>query len=195
MFSGRWRRLNPEVKTFLIMIITGTVAAVLGGAATYFYNRLAHRADKRETITAEEHAAEIDRRERSEKRMTEMELQLAVMSAEAKPVQAFMLQVAINKMTHFHTERMDELLSKVGPPSTLTADEEVELETLRQERMVEVHDVVDREEQILAEMFPLQRELAEIELAKIEDGTIGKTVMQRVIAPVPSDAKPQGKKS
>lgn len=104
-----------------------------------------------------------------DRRLTELERKQALLEATALPIAAAFLKMAIAKLTHFHTPRMDELLIKVGPPNILTDEELKELTILREERMVEVSDKVDESEKIIAKILPDLIALEKLEAVKLKE--------------------------
>lgn len=169
--------MDPTLKGILI----GCLMTLIG----FGFSRLGKRQDKK---------SEADDKERQESRQTISELrrgqtlleqQMAVIMAEAKPVAAFMQQLAIKSMTHAHTPETDKLLTKIGPPMTLTEEEIPELADALKKRIEDVDDLVDEKERIYARIFPDLIRLTKIET---EEGVRG-VETTAVLVKVPVDVK------
>jgi len=91
----------------------------------------------------------------SDARITALEQEIAKMNLAVQPLSAAFQAVLIKQLTHIHTPELDALLVKLGPPVTLTAEEEVRLSTLLKERTTDMHDEIDDSEREAAEMLPL----------------------------------------
>jgi hypothetical protein len=61
----------------------------------------------------------------------------------------------MKQLTHYHTPRLDLLLSKLGPPFMLTAEEEHELYNLLDIRTRDMGSEIDSSEREAAAMLPL----------------------------------------
>lgn len=158
----------------LLKLLPAFVAALLSfAAAAYWFHRLARKeaAGKLAAATALQND-----------RIVELERQLAVMRAEAQPISAAFQAMLIKKLTHLHTPVLDALLVKLGPPLTLTTDEELRLTEALKQRVVDLDAEIDELERDAATMLPLvmKRVRAEQELAT-DSSTIGD--LQIVIVP------------
>jgi hypothetical protein len=119
-----------------------------------------------------------------DKRVTELERQMAVLMAEAKPINAYVQAMAIAKLTHFHTPETDKLLAKVGARERLSGSDVERLAHALKERESVVDSEVDEEERIWARILPDIIRLAKIEADRLASGTVPVDVL-RVIVPSP----------
>jgi hypothetical protein len=87
-------------------------------------------------------------------RMTEIERSLNTIRQVIVPISMAFQEELVNDLTHFHTPEMDELMKKLGPPPTLTGDEEARLEILLDERTRDMGDKITAEERDAARMLP-----------------------------------------
>lgn len=85
-------------------------------------------------------------------RVADLERQHAIIGQAILPINALVQAALIKELTHFHEPRTDQLLEKLGPPSTLTEDEMIELET-----RLEIRETV-----VDAEISPRERGAARI---------------------------------
>lgn len=136
--------MNPLVQGVLLL----AAATVVGLLTTWFW--------KRNT------AADVDKR-----RITDLEKQMAVLTAEAQPINAYVQAMAIAKLTHFHTPETDELLAKVGANERLSEPDVEKLAAALKEREGVVDSEVDEEERIWARIFPDIVRLAKIEAERL----------------------------
>lgn len=77
-------------------------------------------------------------------RVTEVESKLALVNQAVVPISTAFQAILIKELTHFHTPEMDALMVKLGPPNTLTAEEEERLAEMLKERS-EGPDIPDSE--------------------------------------------------
>ena len=96
-------------------------------------------------------------------RIKELEKQLAVISAAVVPISTAFQAVLIKELTHMHTPRLDALMLKIGPPSTLTEDEEEEMAHLLRERATDMGNLITDSERDAALMLPMVIKRARIE--------------------------------
>lgn len=136
--------MSPLVQGALLLL----AAAALTFLATWFWKRSAVK--------------DVDKG-----RITKLEQQLAVLMAEAQPINAYVQAMAIAKLTHFHTPETDELLAKVGANKRLSEPDVQRLATAMKEREVVVDSEVDEEERIWARIFPDIVRLAKIEAERL----------------------------
>lgn len=136
--------MSPLVQGILLL----TTGATLTFLATWFWKRNA--------------AKDVDKG-----RISELEKQMAVLMAEAQPINAYVQAMAIAKLTHFHTPQTDELLAKVGANTRLSEPEVEQLATALKEREGVVDSEVDEEERIWARIFPDIVRLKQIEAERL----------------------------
>lgn len=101
-------------------------------------------------------------------RLSALEQQMAVLTAEAQPINAYVQAMAIAKLTHFHTPETDKLLAKVGTNTRLSEPDVEKLALALKQREVVVDSEVDEEERIWARIFPDIVRLARIEAERLE---------------------------
>lgn len=108
--------------------------------------------------------------EKMRERITELERQLAVIGSTVEPISTAFQALLIKQLTHFHTPELDALLVKLGPPYTLTADEELRLATLLEQRTRDMGEQIDDSERDAAKMLPMiiKRVRAESALAALD---------------------------
>jgi len=84
--------------------------------------------------------------------------QLLMLGTAVQPLTAAMASMLVKALTHYHSPETDALLAKVGPPNTLTMEEEKRLGKTMQERSVDMADVIS----------PLERNAAQLLLLIVE---------------------------
>lgn len=136
--------MNPLTQGVLLL----TAGTALGLLVTWFWKRNA--------------AKDVDK-----SRITELEKQMAILTAEAKPINAYVQAMAIQKLTHFHTPQTDELLARVGANEKLSELDVEKLAAALREREVTVDSEVDEEERIWARIFPDIVRLKQIEAERL----------------------------
>jgi hypothetical protein len=103
-------------------------------------------------------------------RVDVLDKQLALMGQTVAPISTAFQSVLVKELTHFHTPVLDALLVKIGPPSTLTPDEEVEMAKLLKQRTVDMGDQITEQEREAAEILPLIIKRAKAEQAALDAG-------------------------
>jgi len=116
-----------------------------------------------------------------EKRLVELEKQLALVSAAVVPISTAFQAILIKELTHFHTPELDALMRKIGPPSTLTEDEERRMAVLLEAREIDMADEISSSERDAARMLPMV-----IRRAKAEATSSEETVALVVSIPIAS---------
>src|SRR5688572_30207802 len=106
----------------------------LAAALGYGFSRIGASRDRKSKRVLEDEAEAIKEVKKQKEIVAELTTKMAVLEAEAKPIHAAYLAALVSKATHFHTPRMDYLISRLNPPSSLTDDEREELEAAIQER-------------------------------------------------------------
>jgi hypothetical protein len=107
---------------------------------------------KARMLAAEELAKE---RQKGLDRITELELKLALISQTVVPINLAMQAMLIKELTHYHTQEMDELLVKVGPPNILTEVEEARLSVMLVERTADMGPLISPRERDAAVILPI----------------------------------------
>ena len=114
----------PLNETELLTLLNAIFGAALVFVSTlYWVGRKASHAKAAAATKAAEAVA---------LRVTSLEGKLALVDQAVVPISAAFQAILIKELTHYHTPEMDELLTKVGPPSTLTASEIDDLARLLQ---------------------------------------------------------------
>jgi hypothetical protein len=87
-------------------------------------------------------------------RLNEMEVKFATVNQAIIPISTAFQAILIKELTHYHTPEMDELMRKVGPPNTLTEDEEIRLAELLRERTLDMGPLISDSERDAALILP-----------------------------------------
>jgi hypothetical protein len=98
------------------------------------------------------------------RRTAELEKQIAVLGQAVQPISVAFQSMLIKELTHFHTPVMDDLMTRIGPPSTLTVEEETELAAALKERAEDPGQHIPQSEREAALMLPyvIRRAKAEV---------------------------------
>lgn len=148
--------LGGELRSAMISV--GLLVA--GGAVTFLATL--YWTKRRERLAGEE---------RTNQRIIDLEKQLATLGATVVPISTAFQALLVKELTHMHTPRMDELLAKIGPPTTLTEAEEEELAAGLAQRAEDMGDLIDESEREAAMLLPLviKRAKREAEAAPASD--------------------------
>jgi hypothetical protein len=138
-------QVNP-VPPILINVALLALSACLGFLAQrYFAGRKETREDTQKV--AEEHKTTVAR-------IAELETKLALVNAAVVPISTAFQAILIKELTHFHTPEMDALMVRVGPPTTLTPEEEARLAVMLKERMDDMGPDISDSERGAAMILP-----------------------------------------
>lgn len=118
-----------------------------------------------------------------EKRVDDLEKSMVVVNQVAQPLNQMYLAMLVKQLTHLHTPQLDGLLAKIGPPSLLTPDEEVEMAALLKERAEVLDGQIDESERDAAIMLPLVLKRAKREIEEMTINPVELTVVATLIAP------------
>jgi len=121
---------------FLAALASSVVAAMLAVAGAVYLSRRKQAQDKDERVRT-------------------LELQIALLTQQVSPLWTAAQAILIKQMTHYHAPELDALLRKIGPPVTLTAQEEHRLYVLLEERTKDMGALIDSSERDAAAMLPL----------------------------------------
>ena len=103
-------------------------------------------------------------------RLADLEGKLALVNAAVIPISTAFQAILIKELTHFHTPEMDALLVKVGPPNTLTGDEETRLAVLLAERTKDMGPKISDSERDAASILPAVMRRARKEQEMLQTG-------------------------
>jgi hypothetical protein len=142
--------INP-ISPWVVNGVEIVLTAALGFAATAFWRwrRNAERA------AAKAKKANDDLIAAMQAQISAQEGKLLMLGASVQPLTAAMAAMLVKSLTHFHMPRTDLLLSRVGPPNMLTADEEHELRELLRVRSAETAEAILPLERNAADLLPL----------------------------------------
>jgi hypothetical protein len=154
--------LIPSVNDVPPIVVNAALALLSGGCGLlvtlYFTTR--KEAVTKAAVIAEGH-------EKMKDRVTELERTLAQVNAQVIPISTAFQAILIKELTHFHTPEMDALMVKIGPPNTLTPDEEKRLAALLVERTKDMGPEISDSERDAAAILP-----AVMKRSRIEQETI-----------------------
>lgn len=149
--------MDPATRALFNSVAVAVLGAILSFAAAWFWF------NKNKAVAEAKRLAE----EQSElqKRVMDLESQLSSVKQAVQPISAAFQAILIKELTHFHTPELDELLTRVGPPSTLTPEEESRMAELLAARAKDLNGRIDEYEREAAVMLPmvLRRTKREIE--------------------------------
>jgi hypothetical protein len=134
--------------------IVNGVELVLGAGLTFLASAYWRWRRKSDAVAAK-NAATI---KALQEQLTVQQGQLQMLGVAVQPLTAAMASMLVKSLTHYHTPDTDVLLAKVGPPNTLTQEEEEDLRGLMNERSN------DR----AARISPLERNAAQLLLLIVE---------------------------
>lgn len=100
-------------------------------------------------------------------KIASMEQQVALVSSQVVPISAAFQAMIIKDLTHDHTPELDLLMTKVGPPSTLTEDEQHRMLELLTHRMDDLNIMMPESEREKAKILPFVMKMAQEEARAI----------------------------
>lgn len=98
-----------------------------------------------------------------DKEIAGIKWELQELRVTAKPITDAMTQMLVDKLTHFHTPELDDLMAR---RDHLTPTEVKRMEQLLEEREVDMHGEIDDAERLAAKMLPLAIQLGKLEAIK-----------------------------
>lgn len=116
------------------------------------------------------------------KRIDDLEKQVGLVGQAVVPLSAAFQAILVRELTHLHTPQLDELLTRIGPPSALDEEEEAELFRLLKERADELDGSIPELERDAATMLPLVMKRVKVEMAAT-DVPVGLTVVTTPLEP------------
>jgi len=160
-----------------IAILGAFLSLIVGGLLFY-----ANTKQRTAAAIAEAHTKLIGR-------VVELEKNLALVNQAVVPISAAFQAILIKDLTHFHTPEMDNLLAKIGPPLTLTAQEAARLEVLLAARARDVDNLISEQERDAARMLPMvmRRVLADRDMTGMEAEPLVRMIVTQQVA---IDVKP-----
>ena len=141
--------MNLKISDFNEYLSQGAaaiVAAILSFFGAMFWS---HKRNK--AVLSEERTLAIAAKEA---RIVELERQVALLGLTVQPLSAAFQAILVKQLSHFHTPRIDLLLSKLGPPVLLTQTEESELTKELTERAIGLGSEITDDERGAAFMLP-----------------------------------------
>ena len=154
--------MSPTLTTVLITLSTILFGGLVSFLFAIFWYRLNSARTERDRLRAEYAALIL--------RVDLLDKQLALVGHDVVPISAALQAMLIKELTHFHTPRMDLLMAKLGPPSTLTEVEEAELLVLLKEREIDMDALISDSERDAAHILPaiMKRAKAEAEALQLQ---------------------------
>jgi len=95
---------------------------------------------------------------------------LQVVTAQVVPFNTAFQQILIAQLTHSHTPELDALMKKIGPPNTLTKEEEMRMHKLLHDRQHDLNGEISQEEREAALILPYVMRRAREEQAQMNRG-------------------------
>ncbi len=111
------------------------------------------------------------RKERDElnARLLRIETSLAVIDEKVLPISTALQAILVKELTHYHTPVMDELMTRIGPPSTLSEAEELQLTQALLERTLDMGQLISPSERDAAFILPAIMRRAKVECQMMQD--------------------------
>jgi hypothetical protein len=148
---------NDSLLNSVGLLLLAAVVTFLTTAYWFRRNASIKEADR----LAVEHQKVLDR-------LSEMEVKFATVNQAIIPISTAFQAILIKELTHYHTPEMDELMRKIGPPNTLTENEEIRLSVLLRERTLDMGPLISDSERDAALILPAIMKRARIEADKLK---------------------------
>jgi hypothetical protein len=132
-----------EVKTIAIAVLA---AALIFLGAAYW---------RSESKRDEKKAADIKTAEDVKSQLADLQSKMQMIGIAVQPITAAMSAMLVKSLTHSHFPDADALLAKVGPPNTLTVQEEAALAEYMQHRTKDMGPEISALERNAAQLLPL----------------------------------------
>src|SRR5882672_4237305 len=133
------------------------LSALISFCSVAYWTRLSRRDKEHERLLDETtHRIEQARQDREDLliRLLKIETSLAVIDQKFVPISTALQTILVKELTHYHTPVMDELLSRIGPPSELSVEEESDLTKLLLERTRDMGLLISSSERDAAFILP-----------------------------------------
>jgi len=150
------------------VLINSIVLTCLSAALTWFATR--YWVNKAALVREADKLAAAH--QKLEDTVTELTNQLGLVKQAVVPISTAFQAILVQKLTHFHTPEMDALMVKLGPPSTLTFEEEERLAVMLREREKEVDPQISPEEKDAAHMLPMVMRMVKYEQEKLAEAPV-----------------------
>jgi hypothetical protein len=162
-----------SIEAILVQSAPLIISSMVGGGLAYFIATRKARKDK-------------DALKESEvtERIRTLEQQVALVNQSIQPISIAFQSLLVKQLTHYHTPDIDELLQKLGPPSTLTDVESIKLAEALEARTRDVDSQIDQSERVAAALLPFV-----MERVKIENEQIGRNHSLMLVAVPKEDDK------
>jgi hypothetical protein len=105
----------------------------------------------------------VEGNRRLDLRVVDVEARLLFLSQAVVPIATSFQAALIKRLTHYHEPRTDELMERLGPPSTLTPEEEAELMDRLDKRSRDMGDLISEDERNAAKILPIVIQMAKAE--------------------------------
>lgn len=163
-------------------ILLSIVSLALSFATAWFWFARNTAVEKARAIAIDHEAVKA--------RLATAEAQLARIDQVVVPINTMMQAMLVRELTHPHTPEMDELMRKLGPPNTLTEQENERLLVLLDERSKDMGPRISASERGAAAIMPviMERAKAEQDLIAGVDGVKVRAVSVLTVG-VPVDSK------
>jgi hypothetical protein len=158
-------QVNPVSPTVINVMMTLLASGLAFLTAMFFFQRK-ERLNKALFIEEERvrKAAILEAEHEVVKtRLVELETKLALVDAAVVPISTAFQALLIKELTHFHTQEMDALLVKVGPPNVLTTEEYERLVVMLKERTRDLGAEISESERGAAHILPVVMTRAQVE--------------------------------
>jgi hypothetical protein len=172
--------MKPSTLTFVLSIVLPVFGAFLTFVMTRYWYIRGERA--RETTAIARAAEELS------KRVDLLDKQLALITQAVVPISAAYQSILVRELTHYHTPEMDALMVKLGPPVTLTEDEELRLLELLRQREEDMGASIGATERDAASILPIVIKRTKVEMRFVGDAS---RALQLVVVPMPVAEKPE----
>ena len=138
--------MNPWIQPIVLLLLGSSISFIV---TSY----LSSRKRKQESeLSDKENQTDVN--QKLFNRIIELEKQNNSLAQTVLPLSTAFQAILVKELTHFHTPEMDKLLAKLGPPYSLTLDDESRLTHLLLERMTDKGVEFDESEKEAALILP-----------------------------------------